>query len=325
MKNIFKKGKKISMSKNFTGENAIDVNDVSFKYPGAKKGQLHLDNVSLLFKKGKWTTILGPNGSGKSTLAKSIIRVNKTKFGIIKLHDQHIKVYAGKDFAKKIAYIPQQIDIPHGTSVYDFISFGRNPYLGVTGTLQKKDKEIISKAMHQTGSWEWKDKMMDELSGGQRQKVLISMIVVQDADIILLDEPTTYLDIRNQYELLEMMHHEHEKGKTVITILHDINQAVQYSDYIYILKDGKVHSQGTPDKVISNKVLKEVYGVDATLYTDKGRKFLTDVKLVDFHIGGTSSSESNAQKSNAHRHTIKTPVHINHPDKRMKKGKEKNV
>ena len=307
MKKTFKKTE-IRTNHKYDDSNAIEIQNIDFRYPGAKKGEWHLKDVNINIGKGEWTTILGPNGSGKSTLAKAIIRINKQKEGLILLDAKNVRDYKAKDFAKKVAYIPQQIDIPHGTSVYDFISFGRNPYLGVTGKLKKEDKEIIRKSMDQTGSWQWKDKMMDELSGGQRQKVLIAMIVVQDADIILLDEPTTYLDIRNQYELLEMMHNEHDKGKTIITILHDINQAVQYSDYIYILKKGEVHSHGTPEKVISNKTLKEVYGVDAKLYEDNGRKYLTDVKLIDF-----------AHATKGHGHVVKREVHIAHPEKQMKK------
>jgi len=156
--------------------------------------------------------------------------------------------------------------------------------------------------------------MMDELSGGQRQKVLIAMIVVQDADVILLDEPTTYLDIRNQYELLEMMHHQHSEGKTIITILHDINQAVQYSDYIYIMKDGKLYTEGTPGKAITSKTLEDVYGVKAQLYNDGDRKYLTDVKLIDFDFGGKKEKEH----IHIHDHEKKNPV------KAIKKVKKTN-
>lgn len=266
-------------------KNIIEIKNVNFKYPGAKKDKWHLSNVSINIEDGKWTTILGPNGSGKSTLAKAIVKINKIHKGEILINGKHFKDFSGKEFAKKIAYIPQQVDVPHGTTVYDFVSFGRNPYLGVTGTLSKEDKHIIEDTMKQTRTWDWRQKNMDELSGGQKQKVLIAMIIVQDADVILLDEPTTYLDIRNQYELLEMMHHEHIHGKTIITILHDINQAVQYSDYIYILKEGKIYAEGKPKDTITQKTLEDVYGVKAILYEDKGRKFLTDVKLIDFDFG----------------------------------------
>ena len=129
--------------------------------------------------------------------------------------------------------------------------------------------------------------MMDELSGGQRQKALIAMVVVQDSSVIILDEPTTYLDIRNQYELLEMMHYQHAQGKTIITILHDINQAVQYSDKIFLMKRGTIFKSGTPDEVINSETLKNVYGIDATLYKDGKHKYITDIKLIDFEFGST--------------------------------------
>lgn len=277
-------------------ENILEIKNWKFKYPGTKKDKWHLHDVSLDVERGKWTSIIGPNGSGKSTLAKSIVRINKTKHGKIFVEGKDIHEYKGKEFAKKVAYIPQSIDIPHGTPVYDFISFGRNPYLGITGRLSKKDKNFIESVMKSTDTWQWKDKMMEELSGGQRQKVLIAMIIVQDAEVILLDEPTTYLDIRNQYELLEMMHYEHEKGKTIITILHDINQATQYSDKIYVMKEGKIYNNGTPEKVIDNKSLKDVYGVDAKLYKDGNRKYVTDVKLVDFKYGGEHEHHEHKRK-----------------------------
>lgn len=269
-------------------ENYLKIQNLSFKYPGTKKENWHLDNISINISKGEWTTILGPNGSGKSTLAKSIVRINKFKKGNIFINNKALSEYKAKDFAKFVAYIPQVLEVPHGTSVYDFISFGRNPYLGLTGVLKKDDKKVIKHAMKKTQTWKWKNKMMDELSGGQRQKVLIAMVVVQDSSVIILDEPTTYLDIRNQYELLEMMHHQHVQGKTIITILHDINQAVQYSDKIFLMKNGKIFKSGTPDEVINSETLKNVYGVDAKLYKDGKRKYITDIKLIDFEFGSTS-------------------------------------
>ena len=289
-------------------ENAITISNLHFTYPGAKKGSYQLKKINLNIKKGQWTTILGPNGSGKSTLAKAIVKINKYKSinnkagenalltnikkafekdknestaGTIKLFGKDIRDYKGKEFAKKIAYIPQYIEIPEGTPVYEFVSYGRNPYVGFTGTFSKNDKKIIEESMKEVDVWEWKDKMMDELSGGQRQKVIIAMIMVQQSDIILLDEPTTYLDIRNQYELLELMDAFHHQGKTIIAILHDINQATQYSDRIVILKDGELYDEGTPDKAINSKSLEEVYRVKAKLFKDGKRKYITDVKLIN--------------------------------------------
>lgn len=258
--------------------NIIEINNATFSYTNVKS-QKHLDDVTIKIREGQWTTLIGPNGSGKSTIAKALVRINKLHNGNITLHGKDIKKINHKEFAKKVAYIPQVLDIPSGTKVYDFISFGRNPYVGLFGTLSKEDKDAIEEAMDVTEVNDIRNKYMDELSGGQRQKVLVAMIYAQQADIIILDEPTTYLDIRNQYELLELMDQLHHAGKTIITILHDINQATQYSDYIYVMKSGKVFIEGKPQDVITEKNLKDIYGIEANLYVHGDRKYLTDIRL----------------------------------------------
>lgn len=259
----------------------LQINDLSFRYPGMKQKKDHLEKLNLNIFSGTWVTILGPNGAGKSTLAKLIVKINRFHNGEILLNNKNIKNIKGKEFAKNIAYIPQQIDVPHGTKVYDFIAFGRNPYLGLTGILGSEDKKQIQKAIKATRVEHLTEKMMDELSGGERQKVLFAMILAQDAEIILLDEPTTYLDIRNQYELLEMLKAQNLKKRTIITILHDINQAVQYSDYIYLLKKGKVVAEGEANKVINTEILEKVYGIKAELHQINERKYLTNVALLN--------------------------------------------
>ena len=258
--------------------NIIEINNATFSYTNVKS-QKHLDDVTIKIREGQWTTLIGPNGSGKSTIAKALVRINKLHKGNITLHGKSINKINHKEFAKKVAYIPQVLDIPSGTKVYDFISFGRNPYVGLFGTLSKEDKKAIEEAIDITEVNNIRDKYMDELSGGQRQKVLVAMIYAQQADIIILDEPTTYLDIRNQYELLELMDQLHHTGKTIITILHDINQATQYSDYIYVMKSGKVFIEGKPQDVITEKNLKDIYGIEANLHVHGERKYLTDIRL----------------------------------------------
>ena len=254
----------------------IKVENVDFKYSKKAKKKV-LDNLSLDIHRGSFTTIIGPNGSGKSTIVKSIVGAHKQQAGKISVNG---KVLSAKEFSKKVAYIPQMIEIPSGISVYDFVSFGRTPYLGLFGKMSSEDKEIVNEAMKELGVYKWKDKSTDDLSGGERQRVLVAMALAQDTEVIILDEPTTYLDIRAQYELLELLDRLHDNGKTIVTILHDINQAVQYSDYILILKDGKLYDAGNPTKVVTRKMLREVYGVDTKLRTDNKRKYLTDVKLI---------------------------------------------
>ena len=256
--------------------NAISIEKVTFRY--AKREKYILENLSVNIKKGKFTTILGPNGSGKSTLVKAIVKANKINSGEIKIYGN---VLEGKEFAKNVAYIPQIIEIPGGISVYDFVSFGRTPYLGMLGRMGEHDKELVKSSMIEIGVWQWKDKMTEDLSGGERQRVLVAMALAQETDIIILDEPSTYLDIRAQYELLELLDQLHDMGKTIVAILHDINQAVQYSDDLIVLKEGSLYSTGHPEKVVTEKMLQEVYGVKTKLYKDGKRKYLTDVTLIN--------------------------------------------
>lgn len=258
-------------------ESAIKIDNVSFGYTKKSK---QLENLSFEIHKKEWTTILGPNGSGKSTLAKLLVRINKFNQGYISLDSKEIRNYSNKEYARKIAYIPQIIDIPEGISVYDFVSYGRNPWLGFASRLSKKDHEIVEQALKRINAFQLKDKMMEELSGGQRQKVLVALAIAQTAEIIILDEPTTYLDIKAQFEVLELMYELHREGKTILTILHDINQATQYSDEIVVLKDGKVYDRGTPEKVVTEQMLREVYGVDSKLHKDGDKKYLTNIKLI---------------------------------------------
>ena len=254
----------------------IVVNNLTFGY---SKNEEILKDVSITIHKGEWNTILGPNGSGKSTLAKCLVRINKYKKGNIIIDGKELKEYKNKEYAKRVAYIPQMIDIPEGTSVYDYVSFGRNPWLNFASVMSEKDHEIVRESLEKVNAWCLKDKMVEELSGGQRQRVVVAMAMAQTAQTIILDEPTTYLDIKAQYELLELMNKLHDEGKTIIAVLHDINQAVQYSDEIIVINNGKIHSIGKPEKVVTTKMLKDVFGVNAVLHESKGRKFITDIEL----------------------------------------------
>ena len=255
----------------------IVINNLSFGY---SKHHLDIKDISLRIHKGEWNTIIGPNGSGKSTLAKNIVRINNYKDGEILIDGKNLKEYKNREYARRVAYIPQMIEIPDGTKVYEYVSFGRNPWLSFTSKMSEEDHKIVHDALKKVGAFHLKDKMIEDLSGGQRQKVVVAMAIAQTAQTIILDEPTTYLDIRAQYELLELMNQLHLEGKTIVAVLHDINQAVQYSDEITVLKDGKVYSSGKPEKIVTTKMLKDVFDVDTEFHTSKGRQFMTDVKLI---------------------------------------------
>ncbi|WP_084277109.1 ABC transporter ATP-binding protein [Ureaplasma canigenitalium] len=257
---------------------AIKIKNLSYKY--ARNLPNAIDEINLNFFENKFTTVLGPNGCGKSTLAKSIVKLLKSAPGAIKVFDQDISKLSNKKLAQIISYIPQTIEIPQGVRVIDFITYGRNPYLGITGILSKNDKDIINKTIKDMGIESLAHKFMQDLSGGQRQKVILALCLVQDTPIIILDEPTTYLDVKNQYELLESLKHlQLYKNKTIIAILHDLNQAIQYSDYIYVLKDGHVKATGFPDDVITKELLKDVYDIDACLIDTLCPKLVHNIKV----------------------------------------------
>ncbi|KEZ23342.1 ABC transporter ATP-binding protein [Ureaplasma diversum] len=262
-------------------ENAIEVSNLSFRYN--KNSNLVLDDLNFNIKKQSFTTILGPNGCGKSTTAKSIVKLIKNNKATINIMGHDIKQLSNKKLARLISYIPQNIDVPQGTRVIDFITFGRNPYLGISGILSSEDKAIINKVVEQMQLTELKEKFMHDLSGGQRQKVLLALCMVQDTPIILLDEPTTYLDIKNQYELLESLKQLQLKAnKTIIAILHDLNQAIQYSDYLYFLKDGAIFASGTADQLISKQLLKDVYGIEAEIMEDIDPKIVYKIGVKSY-------------------------------------------
>ncbi len=231
--------------------------------------RLIVNNLSLTIPDKKITTIIGPNGCGKSTLLKAMTRIIPKKSGAVLLDGVNISKESTKALAKKMAILPQTPESTNGLTVSELVSYGRFPYQKGFGQLTKKDFEVIEWALEVTGTKDFKYRPVDALSGGQRQRVWIAMALAQETDIIFLDEPTTYLDMAHQLEILELLQRLNtEQERTIIMVLHDLNQAARFADYIIALKDGKIVEAGTCEKVIHHDVLKKVFQIDAKIGRD---------------------------------------------------------
>lgn len=228
-----------------------------------------LDDVSMEFERGKITTIIGPNGCGKSSLLKTIPGTVTPVSGTPFFEGKALKSYPPKELARKIAYLPQIHDSPDDITIRTLISYGRFPYRKFGGGLTEEDRRIIEETLELTGLKALSERTMNKLSGGEKQRAWIAMTICQQPQILLLDEPITYLDVGYQVEVLELIRDLREKlNITIGMVLHDMNFTARYSDRIYVLKDCAVHACGTPEEIIRREHLNAVFGIDSQLYYD---------------------------------------------------------
>ncbi len=228
-----------------------------------------VDNCNITIPDKQITTIIGANGCGKSTLLKAMTRIIPHQYGAVLLDGADIFKEKTKTIAKKMAILPQTPESVNGLTVAELVSYGRFPYQKGFGNLSKLDLEKIDWALDVTGTLDYKYNLVDSLSGGQRQRVWIAMALAQDTEIIFLDEPTTYLDIAHQLEVLELLQRlNREEGRTIVMVLHDINQAARFTDHMIALRDGKVVETGDSGQVITSEVLREVFDIDAQIGID---------------------------------------------------------
>ncbi len=215
---------------------------------------------------GKMIALIGSNGSGKSTILKTMSRIIKPESGKIMLDGKAIHDLPTKEVAKKLAILPQNPIAPESLKVSDLVSYGRYPHKKNFSPLSKEDKEAIAWAMEITGIKEFENRELDSLSGGQKQRAWIAMALAQQTDILFLDEPTTFLDIAYQLEIMELLKKLNQNQKrTIIMVLHDLNQAAQYSNHIIAIKKGKVLYEGTPKEVMHEEMFKDVFGIKVDL------------------------------------------------------------
>ncbi|MFL8938421.1 ABC transporter ATP-binding protein [Rossellomorea oryzaecorticis] len=231
--------------------------------------QLIVKDLSVEIPDKKITTIIGSNGCGKSTLLKAITRIISHQSGNVLLDGEDISKGNTKELAKKMAILPQTPESASGLTVGELVSYGRFPHQKGMGRLSKKDYEVINWALEVTGITDFKYRQVDALSGGQRQRVWIAMALAQETDIIFLDEPTTYLDMAHQLEVLELLQKLNvEQERTIVMVLHDLNQAARFADYIVALKEGEIVKAGNCEEVITHEVLKKVFNIDAAIGRD---------------------------------------------------------
>ncbi len=243
-----------------------------------------IEDLSISIPMGQVTTIIGPNGCGKSTFLKTLGRILGIKKGCIYLDGEEIHKLPTKELAKKMAILPQTPQAPDGLTVEELVAYGRFPYQKGLGRLTKEDKEIVAWAIDATGLNGLEDRATSDLSGGQRQRVWIAMALAQETEIILLDEPTTYLDMAYQLEVLELLEELNKKhGCTILMVLHDLNLASKFADHMIAFREGRVIKAGTPFEVMNKEILKEVFEIDANIISDpdSGRPICISYKLLN--------------------------------------------
>lgn len=230
---------------------------------------LILDGVNLEIPDKKVTVIIGPNACGKSTLLRSLSRLQSVSKGAVILDGNEINKQNTKMVARKLAILPQIPISPDGIRVLDLVSRGRTPYQSALGQWTGEDADKVEHALTLTNTLDLAARPVDALSGGQRQRVWIAMVLAQDTDLLLLDEPTTFLDLPHQIELLELTRKLNEQdNKTVVMVLHDINLATRYADHLVVMKDGNVNTQGSPKDVITEQTMRDVFNVECSILAD---------------------------------------------------------
>ncbi|WP_207837450.1 ABC transporter ATP-binding protein [Williamsia soli] len=228
-----------------------------------------IDGLDVTIPDGKITTIVGPNGCGKSTLLRSLVRLLKPTGGQVLLDGSDIATLRTKDVARILGLLPQNPVAPEGLTVVDLVSRGRHPHQAWYRQWSHEDEVAVATALEQTNCTELAERTIDALSGGQRQRVWIALTLAQQTDVVMLDEPTTYLDLSHSIDVLDLVDDLCSKhGKTIIMVLHDLNLAIRYSDWLVVMREGTIIREGAPADVITTELLQEAFGLRSQVMTD---------------------------------------------------------
>ncbi|WP_062115444.1 ABC transporter ATP-binding protein [Aureimonas sp. AU40] len=245
----------------------FSLKGVAFDVPGRRL----LEDISLDLPAGRVVGLVGHNGSGKSTLLKLLARQEVPSAGHLAFGGRNLKTWGSRDFARAVAYLPQSTPAAPGMTVRELVALGRYPWHGPFGRFRETDRQKVAEALALTDTEAMGDRAVDALSGGERQRVWLAMLVAQDAECLLLDEPISALDIAHQIEILDLVRRlSHERGVGVIAVLHEVNMAARFCDEILALKGGRVVARGTPGEVVAAGPLRRIYGLDMAVIAHPG-------------------------------------------------------
>ncbi|MCJ8151077.1 ABC transporter ATP-binding protein [Shinella sedimenti] len=243
-----------------------------------------LTDIDLVIPDGRITALVGANGSGKSTILKNLARLLKPTRGSVLIDGKDIHTMGSKEVARRISILPQKPEAPDGLRVAELVAYGRFSWQSPLAQLNALDKDKISSALELTGMKKFAERELSTLSGGQRQRAWIAMALAQDSRTMLLDEPTTFLDLAHQFEVLTLLKHlNRENGKTIVMVLHDLNQAANFADNMIVVSNGRVLRHGPPSEVIVPEVIAEAFGVVVDFIEDpkSGNRLVVPVALTE--------------------------------------------
>ena len=249
--------------------------------PGTESTRLHAEAVTLAYDAtpiitelstaipdGSFTVIIGPNACGKSTLLRGLSRLLAPQAGQVILDGKSITSLGAKEIARRLGLLPQSAIAPDGITVADLVARGRFPHQGLLQQWSTADEQAVHDALESTGTLDLSPRRVDELSGGQRQRVWVAMVLAQQTDLLLLDEPTTFLDIAHQVELMELFAHLNRRGRTIVAVLHDLNHAARYADHIIAMRAGRILATGAPSEVVTSARVEEIFDLPNVVIDD---------------------------------------------------------